>query len=259
MKFKLLLCATLVTAVSGCATVYEAEGTNNPTRSNGQFKPVASKSTGTTSQPVQQAPAPRPASVPRWGQYYTVQKSEGLYRIATNHGIQMADLAAWNNLYEPYNLNPGQRLRLFPQTGGPAAGTVTTAPVYTGAPASSGFVWAWPATGSIVSWFQAGEPTKQGIGISGRVGESVKSAADGVVVYSGNGLVGYGELIIVKHNDQWLSAYGHNRKRLVKENDRVTRGQQIAEMGSANGQPQLHFEIRYNGKPVDPRAYLPRQ
>lgn len=252
MKTKLIFAAVIATSfLVSCAS--------NETRPTAPTTSTPSTSTGTPSRPTTSTPAPAPVSKPLWGQYYTVKKSEGLYRIAVNHGLQLRDLAAWNNLYEPYNLTPGQRLRLFPQTGGPAAGSQVATPVVnTGAPASSGFTWAWPVKGNIVGWFQPGEPTKQGISIAGKVGDPIKSAADGVVVYSGNGLVGYGELVIVKHNEQWLSAYGHNRKRLVKEGDRVTRGQQIAEMGTSSGVPQLHFEIRYNGKPVDPRAYLPQ-
>ncbi|WP_267124631.1 peptidoglycan DD-metalloendopeptidase family protein, partial [Xanthomonas sacchari] len=116
----------------------------------------------------------------------------------------------------------------------------------------------WPADGVVVSRFVGGEATKQGIDIGGSNGEAVRAAADGVVVYSGAGLVGYGELIIVKHNEQWLSAYGHNRKRLVNEGQNVKAGQQIAEMGhSGAARDMLHFEIRYNGKPVDPLLYLP--
>ncbi|HEV7122390.1 MAG TPA: peptidoglycan DD-metalloendopeptidase family protein, partial [Rhodanobacter sp.] len=89
-------------------------------------------------------------------------------------------------------------------------------------------------------------------------GDPVRAAADGVVVYSGNGLVGYGELVIIKHNDSFLSAYGHNRKRLVKEGERVTAGQQIAEMGSTGAtRNELEFQIRKNGNPVDPLTYLP--
>jgi lipoprotein NlpD len=96
--------------------------------------------------------------------------------------------------------------------------------------------------------------------IAGKAGQPVRAAADGVVVYSGSGLVGYGELVIVKHNDQWLSAYGHNRARLVNEGQLVKAGQQIAEMGrSGAARDMLHFEIRYNGKPVDPQAYLPKR
>ncbi|HZX81051.1 MAG TPA: peptidoglycan DD-metalloendopeptidase family protein, partial [Lysobacter sp.] len=116
----------------------------------------------------------------------------------------------------------------------------------------------WPADGTIVGRFVAGEPTKQGVDIAGRECAPVRAAADGTVVYSGAGLVGYGELVIIKHSDQWLSAYGHNRKRLVNEGQLVKAGQTIAEMGHS-GAPRdmLHFEIRYTGKPVDPLLYLP--
>lgn len=253
MKTKLILSAFIASSfLVSCAS--SDQRPTSPTTSTGTS---SRPSAGATTRPTVAAPAP--VSKPLWGQYYTVKKSEGLYRIAVNHGILLRDLAAWNGLYEPYNLTPGQRLRLFPRTGGPSTSSnVATPTVYTGAPASSGFTWAWPVKGNLVGWFQPGEPTKQGIGIAGQVGDAIKASADGTVVYSGNGLVGYGELVIVKHNEQWLSAYGHNRRRLVKEGDRVSRGQQIAEMGTSAGVPQLHFEIRYNGKPVDPRAYLPR-
>jgi lipoprotein NlpD len=128
------------------------------------------------------------------------------------------------------------------------------------APADSALAWSWPADGTVASRYAAGDPTRQGIDITGQAGQPVRAAADGVVVYSGSGLVGYGELIIVKHNDAWLSAYGHNRARLVNEGQRVTAGQQIAEMGhSGAASDMLHFEIRYNGKPVDPAAYLPKR
>lgn len=121
-----------------------------------------------------------------------------------------------------------------------------------------GVTWRWPADGALLSRFQGGDPTRQGIDIAGKSGDPVRAAADGVVVYSGNGLIGYGELIIVKHSDSYLSAYGHNRRRLVKEGDRVAAGQQIAEMG-ASGAPrdELHFEVRRDGKPVDPLGFLP--
>jgi len=126
------------------------------------------------------------------------------------------------------------------------------------APPSSSLTWAWPADGTISSRYVAGEPTRQGIDITGTEGQPIRAAADGVVVYSGSGLVGYGELIIVKHNDAWLSAYGHNRSRMVNEGQRVTAGQQIAQMGHTGAAHDLlHFEIRFNGKPVDPMAYLP--
>ena len=121
-----------------------------------------------------------------------------------------------------------------------------------------GVHWRWPAKGSLLDRFMAGDATKQGIDIAGNAGEAVVAASDGVVVYSGSGLVGYGELIIIKHSDEWLSAYGHNRKRLVQEGQRVKGGQPIAEMGSSGApRDELHFEIRRNGRPVDPLQYLP--
>jgi len=120
--------------------------------------------------------------------------------------------------------------------------------------------WRWPADGTLVGAFVAGDQTKQGIDISGKSGDPVRAAADGTVVYSGNGLVGYGELIIIKHNASYLSAYGHNRKRMVKEGDRVKAGQVVAEMGSSSAsRDSLHFEIRKNGKPANPLDYLPRR
>jgi lipoprotein NlpD len=123
---------------------------------------------------------------------------------------------------------------------------------------AGGVTWRWPGNGKVVGTYVSGDQTRQGIDIAGKEGDPVQAAADGEVVYSGNGLLGYGELIIVKHNASFLSAYGHNRKRLVQEGDKVKAGQQIAEMGSgASSREELHFEIRKNGKPVNPLDYLP--
>ena len=120
--------------------------------------------------------------------------------------------------------------------------------------------WGWPANGRVVATYDARAPLAQGIRIAGRVGDSIRAAESGKVVYSGSGLIGYGRLIIVKHNDNYLSAYGHNREILVSEGDQVTKGQQIAKMGTAgDGGPLLHFEIRRNGKPVNPARYLPKR
>lgn len=215
----------------------------------------------------------RPASVARPGATTLVQRGDTLFSIARRNNIQPADLAAWNGLSEPYTIYPGQSLKLYPGSASrpsgsasrpaasstPKAATPAPAPV-AAAPASSGFPWRWPADGALVGQFVSGEATKQGIDIAGSSGQQVRAAADGVVVYSGNGLVGYGELIIIKHNEQWLSAYGHNRKRLVNEGQNVKAGQPIAEMGRSGAtRDMLHFEIRYNGKPVDPLLYLPKQ
>ena len=152
---------------------------------------------------------------------------------------------------------------LVPVAGVPAPAPATApppAPVPATAGASravSGVSWRWPADGTLVSRFQSGDAIP-GIEIGGKQGDSVRAAADGVVVYSGNGLVGYGELVIIKHNESFLSAYGHNRKRLVKEGQRVSAGQQIAEMGSTGAtRNELEFQIRKDGNPVDPLGYLP--
>ena len=136
------------------------------------------------------------------------------------------------------------------------ASTATPAP----APAIAGGPrWRWPTQGQIIGRYVAGDPTQQGIDIAGKPGQSITAAADGVVVYSGAGLVGYGELIIVKHSDEWLSAYAHNRRRLVAEGAKVKAGDVIAEMGRTGAiREMLHFEIRRNGKPVDPLSYLPK-
>jgi len=150
-----------------------------------------------------------------------------------------------------------------PATPPPAAAPVpaTSPPPAADTTATVGEVsWRWPADGTLVGAFVAGDQTKQGIDISGKSGDPVRAAADGTVVYSGNGLVGYGELVIIKHNASYLSAYGHNRKRMVKEGDRVKAGQVIAEMGSSSAsRDSLHFEIRKNGKPANPLDYLPRR
>ena len=217
------------------------------------------------------------ASTPKYGATTTVRRGDTLYRIATNNGITTLDLATWNNIAPPYTIYPGQQLRLYP---GNARRTTTTAPASrppaTTRPApqagstpvtaprpiaaSSPFGWRWPTEGQLVGTYRAGDPTRQGVDIAGTGGQPVRAAADGVVVYSGSGLVGYGELVIVKHNDEWLSAYGHNRARLVNEGQVVKAGQQIAEMGrSGAARDMLHFEIRHNGKPVDPLGYLPKR
>lgn len=216
-------------------------------------------------------------SAPRYGATATVQRGETLYRIATGNGISALDLAMWNDIPPPYTIYPGQRLHLYPSQRvagsrvhnipamrSPAtprrASPQTVAATPAIVPTSSTFSWLWPADGALAGRYAAGEPTQQGIDISGAAGQPIRAAADGVVVYSGSGLVGYGELIIVKHNDAWLSAYGHNRSRLVNEGQSVKAGQQIAEMGhSGVNRDMLHFEIRFNGKPVDPLEYLPRR
>jgi lipoprotein NlpD len=159
----------------------------------------------------------------------------------------------------PVQENPARVATATASTVAPPA----TAPVVTTPDQVSkagGITWAWPAQGTLASRYVSGDPTHQGIDIAGQLGDPVHAAAAGVVVYSGNGLIGYGELVIIKHNQTWLSAYGHNSQRLVQEGQHIRIGQVIADMGSSSaGSNALHFEIRKNGKPVDPLDYLPRR
>ena len=209
-------------------------------------------------------------SQPKYGATVDVKRGQNVYRIATENGLTALDLALWNDIPPPYTIHPGQRLRLYPGgQGGTAARPATPSkpaapkpakPTPIVIPATSNIAWRWPADGGVIETYAGGDPTRQGIDIAGKGGQPVRAAADGVVVYSGSGLVGYGELVIIKHNDQWLSAYGHNRARLVNEGQVVKAGQQVAEMGrSGASRDMLHFEIRYNGKPVDPQQYLPKR
>jgi lipoprotein NlpD len=152
-----------------------------------------------------------------------------------------------------------------PDTVAPAE---TQATAGTQAPAGSSYSipagdpgrWLWPTEGRVLSSFRTNDPARKGIDIGGRSGQPVLASAAGQVVYSGSGLIGYGELIIIKHSDRMLSAYAHNSKRMVNEGQQVTAGSQIAAMGSNDrNQAVLHFEIRLNGSPVDPLKYLPQR
>lgn len=143
---------------------------------------------------------------------------------------------------------------------GPPPGESSQAPLPGASANVAGIHWRWPTQGEVIKRFSDGDLARQGIHIAGRSGQAVVAAADGEVVYSGSGLRGYGELIIIKHSAEFLSAYGHNRVRLVNEGQRVQAGQPIAEMGrTAADRDKLHFEIRRNGRPVDPQQFLPRR
>ncbi|HET9047487.1 MAG TPA: peptidoglycan DD-metalloendopeptidase family protein [Chiayiivirga sp.] len=146
-----------------------------------------------------------------------------------------------------------------PVTPPPMPSPATTPVIATSASRSvQGIAWRWPTQGQVIARFVAADATKQGIDVAGTSGQAIVAVADGDVVYSGSGLIGYGELIIIRHSDSFLSAYGHNRARLVKEGQSVKAGQQIAEMGRTGAaREMLHFEIRKNGKPVDPLGFLP--
>ena len=194
--------------------------------------------------------------------YYKVRGGDTLYSIAFRYSLDYAQLASDNNIDPPYTIFINQKIRL--EDVQPRKSSQRQKPV---AKKASGFVkksqpsklyWQWPVPGEVILAFSTTGRVNKGVDIRGRLGESVAAAADGVVVYAGGGLRGYGKLVIVKHNDHFLSAYGHNRAILVKEGEKVKGGQVVAEIGSSGlNQEMLHFEIRRDGKPEDPLLYLP--
>ena len=238
--------------------------------------------------------APRAAAKKSSGDYTVVERGDTLYSIAWAHGIGYHQLASLNGIRAPYTIYSGQRLRVRPaarSTGvtvaplrqgkpvvastavaAPAVKPVarqasTPAPKPAAKPASAAASnkpfngpWIWPTRGRVLSKFQSNASGKRGIEIGGHADQPVNAAGNGTVVYAGSGLVGYGRLIIVKHSENLLSAYGHNSKLLVAEGEYVSAGQMIAKMGSSGtSRNELYFEIRKDGKPVDPLKYLPRQ
>ena len=215
--------------------------------------------------------------------FYTVKPGDTLIRIGLETGQNFRDLVRWNNLENPNLIEVGQVLRTVPPgsdsslvvtrpvTSGMAATTTAAAP---GRPASAAsapvagagssqpaateddVAWIWPAQGKLIAGFD--EVKNKGFDIDGKAGDPIIAAGDGRVVYAGAGLRGYGNLIILKHNNTFLTAYAHNQTLLVKEDQSVKKGQKIAEMGNSDAdRVKLHFEIRRQGKPVDPARYLP--
>ncbi len=233
-------------------------------------------------------------NAPKRPSAYTVRRGDTLYSIAWRFGFDYRQIAAWNGIRAPYTIYPGQRLRLTrpprtpatqtaqrsssgaAQSGKPRATPKKSAsqPVSSektssgttlkksGKPAAKGGNapikrWHWPTRGKVVTSFS--KSGGKGIDIAGKLGQPILAVSDGDVVYSGSGLIGYGQLIIVKHNKRYLSAYAHNNKILVKEGDTVKGGQRIAEMGrGGSNRALLHFEIRRDGRPIDPMRYLPK-
>ncbi len=278
MRWMLLL-VVLLLSLGGCSSRWGA-----PLESRGRIP---------SPPPVSRAPAPLVPTPERRrilkASQYRVQRGDTLYSIAWRANLDFRSLARWNGIRAPYVIYPGQVIRLCPPAV-PAHRGVRQTPTRqaeprraTGARSSApakapqsrarrdqggskdaarprSLRWTWPAKGRLVAFWKAGDPLRKGIKIAGREGQPVLAAEGGKVVYSGSGLIGYGRLIIIKHNDNYLSAYGHNRKLLVRQDQRVTKGQKIAEMGRANdGRSLLHFEIRRDGKPVDPLKLLPRR
>jgi lipoprotein NlpD len=194
---------------------------------------------------------------------HVVQPGETLYAIAWRHGLDYHELARWNGLDNPDLLMVGQRLRLSPGAPAPApAPAARPAPEQTVSrpptPAPSTVRWSWPTRGTLIRRFGDRSGLSNGIGIGGTAGQEIRAAAAGRVVYAGSGLAAYGQLVIINHDDRFLSAYGYNERLFVAQGDEVSAGQAIARMGlGPERRAQLHFEIRRNGSPVDPLAYLP--
>jgi lipoprotein NlpD len=207
---------------------------------------------------------------------YRVKAGDTLYSIAWRFGLDHRSLADWNGIADPDVIFTGQSLRLKPQTrrskpvtaksreqataaGAPPRGRPRDEAVQTRAVSSRELKWMWPAAGAVRT---ASAPLvgNRGLEIRGKRGAAVRAAASGQVVYSGSGLRGYGELIIIKHDEVFLSAYAHNEKRLVPEGADVRAGQEIAKMGDSEADDvMLHFEIRRHGKAVEPLHYLPKR
>lgn len=225
---------------------------------------------------AQQAAPARP-------EFHIVGRGETLYAIAFRYGLDFRGLARANGISEPYTIYPGQKLRLADKPpakksakasvvkpSGSSAKTTTAkpqpapaaTPSTTPAPAAlpHGRGWLWPVDGKVLARFDSASVGPKGIALAGNAGEVVRAARGGRVVYTGSSLIGYGLLVIIKHDDVYLSAYAHNSKLLVKEGEQVKAGQAIAEMGSSGtDRTQLHFEVRRNGDPIDPLQVLPRR
>ena len=192
---------------------------------------------------------------------HIVRSGETLYSIACRYGKDPAAVARWNRLGNGSLIHPGQVILLaLPAGGAPQASQTRkrrTTPLPK-IPAQAPPPWIWPTNGKINVAYGGKPGTGTGVLINGKSGQPIKAAASGRVVYAGSGLIGYGQLIILKHNDTYLSAYGYNASLLVKEGDTIRKGQRIATMGEGpERKARLHFEIRRNGKPVNPRQYLP--
>ncbi len=198
---------------------------------------------------------------------HTVRPGETLYSIAFRYGLDYKEIADANGIAKPFIIFANQKLRLVGKQSLPPKAVKKAPPTQIAkssknVPAvksqDSKIDWRWPAPGNVIKPFSLSGDVNKGVDIGGALGESVRAAADGVVVYAGGGLRGYGKLVIVKHSDQFLSAYGHNRAIRVKEGQKVKGGQVVAEIGSSGtDREMLHFEIRRNGKPADPLIYLP--
>jgi lipoprotein NlpD len=276
------LCLAFAAFVSGCAI----SGRGAPAPVEDRNKPrsqAVSKSTYETPRATtKKSAAIAPADTAVKPGYYSVKPGDTLIRIGLDHGQNWRDIIRWNAIENPNLIEVGQVLRVLPPSAESAPEAVVVKPVASPGSVTSGqeipanpasakppsnaatetteeaMTFGWPAAGSVQSTFD--EAKNKGIDIAGKLGDSVMAAADGRVVYAGAGLRGYGNLIILKHNNNFLTAYAHNQTLLVREEQSVKKGQKIAEMGNSESeQIKLHFEIRKQGKPIDPIKLLPNR
>ncbi|MFC1681947.1 peptidoglycan DD-metalloendopeptidase family protein [Pseudomonadota bacterium] len=262
MKYRAVFTLSAGILIHGCATnpdvpVTDRSSASQPEFPNTSYRPLTGK------------------------KMHIVESGDTLFSIAWGAGLDFQVLAGWNRIDPPYIIRPGQRLTLVPSRVNLSKNAVTPKPKPAkkskiispqsssqSSPQNSSGVqdqpfaggaggWVWPVKGPILKGYSASGSNK-GIDIGGTRGHGVRAAASGKVVYAGSGLRGYGQLIIVKHDEVYLSAYAHNSKLLVEDGQRVSKGQQIALMGdSGTDRVKLHFEIRQRGKPVDPLKFLP--
>jgi lipoprotein NlpD len=271
----LVLVAVLLTAC-GSTAVNRAPVEDRSAPRSSSTAPLASS----TAAPVAEAATPKvlpgQENAGKPG-YYTVKAGDTLIRIGLDQGQNWRDIARWNSLERPYTIEIGQVLRVAPPPGAVASSTVVgkplppagAAPTSSATPSSApsntskepnteadDIAFAWPVNGRVIAGFD--EVKNKGVDLAGSAGDAVLAAADGRVVYAGAGLRGYGNLVILKHNNTYLTAYAHNQSLSVKEDQNVRKGQKIAEMGNTDAdRVKLHFEVRRQGKPVDPLKFLP--
>jgi lipoprotein NlpD len=277
----------VVAGLTGCASTRSPAPVEDRGASHPVVRPIDVAKPAAPAAPASSPTDAKPGT-------YVVKPGDTLMRIALESGQGWRDVARWNNIENPNLIEVGQVLRVVPPGAGEvvaatkpvsptkveakpldakaaasaasaagAASAATPPLVVASAPptapakeADDEIQWSWPAAGQVVTGFD--EARSKGLAIGGKAGDPVYAAADGRVVYAGSGLRGYGNLVIVKHNATYLTAYAHNQTLLVKEDQSVRKGQKIAEMGSSDAERvQLHFEIRRQGKPIDPAKLLP--
>lgn len=275
----LVLVAVLLTAC-GSTAVNRAPVEDRSAPRSSSTAPLASSSAAPVAEAATPKVLPGQENAGKPG-YYTVKAGDTLIRIGLDQGQNWRDIARWNSLERPYTIEIGQVLRVAPPPGAVASSTVVgkplppagAAPTPSATPSSApsstsssnskepnteadDIAFAWPVNGQVIAGFD--EVKNKGVDLAGNPGDAVLAAADGRVVYAGAGLRGYGNLVILKHNNTYLTAYAHNQSLSVKEDQNVRKGQKIAEMGNTDAdRVKLHFEVRRQGKPVDPLKFLP--